>query len=154
MQQTSASSASLLVCLLLLGTATLLALSVPARCDVFTPWCNVSAPSPPLSTYSSSALDGSLRRLAAACNLSALLDAARSGAVTWRVAEPVSGASLLTLDALSASCDPASLPSDDVLAALFGAHILLIGDSLTRYQYLSLVFFLETGRWQSSNFYD
>jgi GDSL/SGNH-like Acyl-Esterase family found in Pmr5 and Cas1p len=38
---------------------------------------------------------------------------------------------------------------DAVLSVLKGKHLVLIGDSLTRYQYLSLVYFLESGNWSS-----
>jgi GDSL/SGNH-like Acyl-Esterase family found in Pmr5 and Cas1p len=38
---------------------------------------------------------------------------------------------------------------DSVLSVLRGKHLVLIGDSLTRYQYLSLVYFLESGNWSS-----
>lgn len=33
------------------------------------------------------------------------------------------------------------------LACLSGKHVLLVGDSITRYTFLSLVHFLHTGRW-------
>jgi GDSL/SGNH-like Acyl-Esterase family found in Pmr5 and Cas1p len=38
---------------------------------------------------------------------------------------------------------------DSVLSVLRGKHLVLVGDSLTRYQYLSLVYFLESGNWSS-----
>lgn len=34
-------------------------------------------------------------------------------------------------------------------ACLAGRHLLLVGDSLTRYQYLNLAFFLRSGEWSS-----
>eukprot|EP00760_Papus_ankaliazontas_P006755 PhM_4_TR1315/c2_g7_i3/m.52879 len=36
-----------------------------------------------------------------------------------------------------------------VLRALRGKHIVMIGDSVTRYQYLNLVYYLRTGSWGS-----
>lgn len=80
-----------------------------------------------------------------ACNVTALLASARAGTLRWRV----SGNATVGIDAASARCDPAALSRDRVLEALRGQHVAFIGDSLTRYQYLSLVYFLETGRWTS-----
>jgi GDSL/SGNH-like Acyl-Esterase family found in Pmr5 and Cas1p len=38
---------------------------------------------------------------------------------------------------------------DAVLSLLRGKHLVLVGDSLTRYQYLSLVYFIESANWTS-----
>ena len=46
-------------------------------------------------------------------------------------------------------CNVSSIAHDDVLLALSGTHIAFIGDSITRYQYVSLVYFLTTGSWTS-----
>jgi len=43
---------------------------------------------------------------------------------------------------------------DDAIARLEGKHLVLFGDSLTRYQYLSLVFFLVYKKWPDVPFCD
>jgi hypothetical protein len=40
--------------------------------------------------------------------------------------------------------------TEAALSSLRGKHLVLIGDSVTRYMYLSLVYFLETGNFSSS----
>jgi hypothetical protein len=48
-------------------------------------------------------------------------------------------------------CPPPQLPSHQKAAeAVRGARIVIIGDCIARYQYLSLVYFLETGSWGPS----
>ena len=82
-------------------------------------------------------------KVSAACDTRALVSAALDGSVVWRL----SGSNELEVDAASAHCAPNNVSRDDVAAALDGEHLLFIGDSVTRFQYLSLAYFLETGRW-------
>ena len=79
------------------------------------------------------------------CNLSHLLYLASRGAgkTYWSVDDT------LSINATAASCDPGQFSVKLARRILQGQHIAFIGDSLTRYQYLSLAYFLETGMWQS-----
>ena len=47
------------------------------------------------------------------------------------------------------SDDFISLQHDKVLSGLSGRHVLMIGDSMMRYQYLNLAYYLSSGKWRS-----
>lgn len=103
---------------------------------------------PPLTGGADAAMAPSAAAAAvhAVCNATALLAAARARTLRWHAHDGT-----LAVDAASAHCDPEALAGAHaaVLDALAGEHLVLVGDSLTRYQYLSLVYFLETRRWAS-----
>ena len=111
--------------------------------------------SPP---FNNSATGGASRRVAArsahrilrSCNLTAMLLQAWDGRGSgmWTVGgRPGRGA--IDINATGAHCDPSGFTSDDVVNALEGHHVVFVGDSLNRFQYLSLVYFLESGSWAS-----
>ena len=49
------------------------------------------------------------------------------------------------------SDDFISLQHDKVLSGLSGRHVLMIGDSMMRYQYLNLAYYLSSGKWRSQS---
>ena len=51
--------------------------------------------------------------------------------------------------AATSGCEPWTLRRESALAALRGQHVLFVGDSVTRHQYITLAYFLETGNWTS-----
>ena len=53
------------------------------------------------------------------------------------------------MDERAAHCAPLALTATTVATALDGEHVLMAGDSLTRYSFLSLAYFVETGSWLS-----
>ena len=102
--------------------------------------------------------------ISAACNTRALFAAARARVPLLRtprapltrppsseyaLAYDVAQEGTAEVDAQAARCDPLAFTAATAAAALDGEHVLMAGDSLTRYSFLSLAYFLETGGWLS-----
>ena len=85
-----------------------------------------------------------LRPTREVCDVQALLAASRAGVPIWSVGLPG-----VMVNVSSARCDPLAHSRDDARDALDSLHVLMLGDSLTRYQYLSLAYFIESGNWSS-----
>ena len=116
------------------------AASASVSCSAFSSVSSSASPSPLIVTREP------------ACNFQRLYGVASEGRghTIWTTrVDDTTGKASLELYATAAHCDPSRLAYEDVVGALRGHHLLISGDSVTRYQYLSLVYFIETGRWAS-----
>jgi hypothetical protein len=82
------------------------------------------------------------KNLSASCDFPGLMAAAGTRQI-WRLKSPW----WVDIDPLAAHCDPTLVTRDAARGVLDGRHVVFAGDSLSRYQYLSLAYFLETGHW-------
>ena len=111
-----------------------------------------TSPAPPAS------LEDATAAVLAACNTTALFAAARAKSALMRTPlgrAPSSGGPNGTdddveVDAGASHCDPlARSLHANALIALEGQHIVMVGDSIMRYSYLSFGYWLRHGSWSS-----